>query len=320
MIRHFSAEVIGRLSENDLGSRKASRVRSHLTRCARCTSVSRQLDSVSSILASTTAPPMPESLTARIQSSLATEAARRTAAAPQSEAGRRDLPERQSPRRRRRPFWTSPAGLRVTAATAAVAVVAGISVAVLNSNGGNGDSSGSSSSAPNRIAAGGQSAPAAAGRIAMNVGPELSYRAGGAADRFQPVSSHVGYTRADLISQVGRTLHMATRQAASGGPGIAASPGAIPGGAGHDSATEGPRVPVLNSFAGILTSALEGCVGRVAGQRTVLMVDIDRFLGRPATVIVLGASGALGEQVWVVGPTCSATASDVILRRVIGGG
>ena len=320
MIRHFRAEVIGRLSEDDLGSRKASRVRSHLTRCARCTSVSRQLDGVSSILASTTAPPMPESLTARIESSLATEAARRTAAAPQSEAGRRDLPERQPARRRRRPFWTTPAALRVTAATAAVAVVAGISVAVLNSNG-NGGGSASSNAASHRIAPGGQSASAASGRIAMNVGPELSYRAGGAADRFQPVSSHIGYTRADLISQVGRTLHQATRRESSGGPGIAASPSAaLPGGVGHDSATQGPPVPALNSFAGILTSALEGCVGRVAGQRTVLMVDVDRFLGRPATVIVLGASGALGEQVWVVGPTCSATASDVILRRVIGGG
>jgi hypothetical protein len=315
MMRHFSAEVIGRLSEDDLDSRRAGRVRSHLARCARCSTVSRQLDSVTSLLASTTAPPMPESLNSRIQSSLATEAARRTATAPQSEAGRRDLPERRPGPRRKRPLWTSPAFVRATAATAVVAIAAGVGVAIASSHHGGGSAA---SSGPAVFP--GHGAAAAAGPIAMNVGPQMSYRTGDGADRFRPVSSHVGYTSANLVSQVSRTLQQATGRESSGGPGVASSPSvAVPGAGAHPSTRQGAPVPALNSFGGILTSALEGCVGRVAGQRPVLLVDIDQFLGKPATVIVIGASGALGEQVWVVGPTCSATASDVILHRVIGG-
>ncbi|HEY2550511.1 MAG TPA: hypothetical protein VGI64_08030 [Streptosporangiaceae bacterium] len=314
MIRHFSAEVIGRLSEDDLGSRRAGRVRSHLARCARCSAVSRQLAGVTALLASTTAPPMPESLTARIESSLAVEVARRTAAAPQAEAFRRDLPERGSAARRGKPPRRSPAGLRVAAAAAAVAVVAGVSVAVLNSHGGSGGSAANSAPA---LAHG-----AAQGRLAMKVGPQLSFRANGRTDLFRPVSSHVGYTRANLVSQVSSALRHASSPAASAGPGVLPGQGggASPGALGRQNTAQAPQLPVLNSFAGILTSALEGCVGRVAGHSAVLMVDVDSFGGKPATVIVLGAAGALGEQVWVVGPGCSAAATDVILHRVIAGG
>lgn len=315
MIRHFSAEVIGRLSEEDLGGRKAGRVRSHLARCARCTAVSSQLASVTALLASTTAPPMPEYLTARIEVSLASEAARRTAAARQSEAFRRDLPERSgAPRRRKSPSGSRP-GLRVAAAAAAVAVVAGASVAVLNSHGGNGAGS-ASNAAPASHPAIGQ------GRLAMKIGPQLSYRAGSRTDLFRPVSSHVGYTRANLISQVSGALRQARSPAASAGPGVLPSKGggASPGALGRENTAQVPQLPVLNSFAGILTSALEGCVGRVAGHLPVLMVDIDRFGGKPATVIVLRAADALAEQVWVVGPGCSAAATDVIIHRVISGG
>jgi hypothetical protein len=55
------------------------------------------------------------------------------------------------------------------------------------------------------------------------------------------------------------------------------------------------------------------CVQRVAQGRRPLLVDIARYEGRPATVIVLpAASGRL--DIWVVGPACSASDTALIER------
>jgi hypothetical protein len=64
-----------------------------------------------------------------------------------------------------------------------------------------------------------------------------------------------------------------------------------------------------------LRRGLSGCVSRIAAGRTVQLVDIARYRGAPATVIVTAAKGSAPAQVWVVGLRCSASASDILAHQ-----
>jgi anti-sigma factor RsiW len=57
---------------------------------------------------------------------------------------------------------------------------------------------------------------------------------------------------------------------------------------------------------------LSGCVGRVAQGKVPLLVDMAKYEGQPATVIVLPGARADRLDVWVVGPNCSATDTAMI--------
>jgi anti-sigma factor RsiW len=57
---------------------------------------------------------------------------------------------------------------------------------------------------------------------------------------------------------------------------------------------------------------LAGCVRRVTGGRMPLIVDVARYEGRPATVIVLPGDASDRLDVWVVGPACSPSNPAVI--------
>ena len=72
------------------------------------------------------------------------------------------------------------------------------------------------------------------------------------------------------------------------------------------------------TFPGGTLAALPGCVTRIAAGRQVLLVDVDRYQGKPATIIVV-AGGAGGSRVWVVGPGCSRSDSDVITQASLAG-
>jgi hypothetical protein len=63
---------------------------------------------------------------------------------------------------------------------------------------------------------------------------------------------------------------------------------------------------------------LTGCVRRVAGAGSLVLVERGRYRGSPVTIIVV--SGAHGELGWVTGPACSATKSDVITSVVLSPG
>jgi hypothetical protein len=105
----------------------------------------------------------------------------------------------------------------------------------------------------------------------------------GAAGGYRIVRSGTDYTAAGLGGQVSAQLDQAETQAE--GSGRAASPG----------------------------QAVAACVRRVAQGNRPLLVDIARYEGRPATVIVLPAtSGRL--DIWVVGPGCSASDTALIAR------
>jgi anti-sigma factor RsiW len=148
---HADAETLAAFREELLSRRKAGRVSAHLAVCPRCAALDAHLAEVTAMLASSTAPPMPDALTARIEAALATEAATRSAAAaapdgavpvgavpagaaagghgpaaPGAGEGGRGAQGAAGGRRPSRPgpgrSWLA---LRVAAVTAAVAVVAG---------------------------------------------------------------------------------------------------------------------------------------------------------------------------------------------------
>src|ERR1700730_11479292 len=113
MKRHVGAATLARFREGDLSRRRAARVGAHLTRCARCTDLSAELAGITMLLASTPVPAMPDHLAARIQDTLASEAAGRLA------------PDQGAPPRRRRPVLASPVVLRTLAAAGAIVVIGG---------------------------------------------------------------------------------------------------------------------------------------------------------------------------------------------------
>jgi anti-sigma factor RsiW len=64
--------------------------------------------------------------------------------------------------------------------------------------------------------------------------------------------------------------------------------------------------------AAMTTESITNCVRTVAKGKRPLLVDIASYEGRPATVIVLPGTDADRVDVWVVGPTCSASDAAVI--------
>jgi hypothetical protein len=56
-----------------------------------------------------------------------------------------------------------------------------------------------------------------------------------------------------------------------------------------------------------VTGQLSGCVRRIAQGKRPLLIDVARYEGGPATLIVLQGESVDRRDVWIVGPTCSAT-------------
>jgi hypothetical protein len=251
---------------------------------------------------------MPEQVTARIQAARIAEGARQ---APPS-AGR--VPGRPGPasqparsrhaagragdgRRWRLPELLSPVAVRGFAAAAAAAVIAGgIYGAVQLAGGQSGATSGIAS------------APAAGLHGAAMTGPPLTYGPAGRRSHFTPVSTGLNFQPGLLKSQVRSVLPAPAAALPVNQPQAATrQPGGAPASSGS---TTGRR-----SFGGIPVSALQGCVTRISAGRKVLLVDVDRYQGKRATIIVVaGAGDTGGARVWVVGPGCSRTGSDVIAQ------
>lgn len=317
MTRHVDAEALGQFSAGDLSQRQAARVGAHLARCSRCADLSQQLAGVTALLASTQVPPMPEYLAVRIQNSLAAESARRTALDPGTEPGRRELPGRQA-RRGRRGF-ASPFALRALAAAGAVAVIAGGSYLILQPHR-PASPAGASSAAGGRArsATAGQAPNAAPAPGRVTSGPALHYSSDGHAGSFVPVSSQANFGPASLAAQVSSTLtqlHSSSGQSPESGSAPSETNGQNSPAAGISALPGSPAAARAGRFGGIPVGVLEGCVARIAADRPVLLVDIARYLGGPATLVVVGGTGPAADHLWVVGPACSATASDVLAQR-----
>jgi hypothetical protein len=307
MTRHVDAETLARYRQEDLSRRRAFRVRAHLAGCDRCRALNEDLAGVTTLLAGVQPPPMPEHLATRIQTALAAEAARRVALPAQAastapgavaggearEAGTElagaGVPDRRTSRQgrhgrdRTRQRWrgfTSPVALRTMAAAAAVVVLAGGGYELFQHQAGSSSSTASSPSA-------GTNAPLAR--------PASGNAGGSGPASFTPVASGTNFTPANLSSQVSRDLARFGTAKAAPQPFHRSS-------AAQQGATVG----------GVSVQTLQGCVNRIAAGRKVLLVDVARYQGRQATVIVTTTSAGGPEQVWVVGTGCSSTSSNLL--------
>jgi hypothetical protein len=271
------------------------------------------------MLASAPRPAMPEQVTTRIQAALMAEAARRAqpgaglepggpaTARPSARPGQPGRPRHAGPaglgRRWRLPELRSAIAVRALAVAAAAVVVAGGIYGTVQLAGGTNGASSSSASA----------AGAGVRRGAASLAPPQTYNSAGQQAQFTPVSTGLNFQPQLLKSQVRSELQRHS--------GISSPPGgAVPGPSGQS----GPRAGLkqsssgLRSFAGIQLAALRGCVGRIAAGRVVRLVDVDQYQGKPATIIVVAAPAG-GSHVWVVGPGCSRTDSDVIAQASLSG-
>jgi hypothetical protein len=343
MTRHVSADMLARYREGDVSRRRAARIGTHLSGCASCASVSSGLAAVSSTLAAVRLPAIPEHLATRLSSALAAEAIARSAASPRAAGvpgtdpvpagpsaparipGRPDLPERagrsRSPRARSlRARWSSPLTLRLLAAAGAVVVVAGGGYAAVHQIDSGSGTSGSGTSGSAGHSNAGRSRPAAGRAFNSARAPAftLPYRQNGTVHTASAIHSGFNFARATLaaqvradISSVGITsLHHA---AASSTPATGSPEPATP-------APTAPTQPVPSGeqFDGVSVLTLEGCISLVAAGREVLLVDLARYQGEPATVIVTAESPAARTfLVAVVGRTCSASHSDIITSATV---
>ena len=302
MRRHADAETLAAFREELLPRRKAARVSAHLAVCSRCAELDAQLTEVSALLTASTAPPMPDALTARIAAAIAAEAAARAATTaggtvPVGAAGRgtgsHDRAAR--PARPSRP----PGGpgrarlaLRVAAVTAAVVVVAGGGYGLARLLTANPESATSAS-------AGSEAAPAAGGHGAASEktagGAGFPGAAGNSAPAVRIVSSGTNYQPGQLKTQVSAVFarHRAGARAATG-----TSPAYQP-------AAPARRVPA--------------CVPHVTGGKRPLLVDLAKYRGQPATVIVIPGATSGTLRALVVAGTCSATTGRVLAKTTFPG-
>jgi Putative zinc-finger len=305
MTRHISAENLARFRDGDLRPAAARRVPAHLEGCARCRETSAALAGLPDLLAAAEVPPIPAHLAARIETALATESAHRAAGSPSMRASSPG-PSGHAERARRRAPLPFPAR-RILAAAAVIVVIAGGYELVSHLAGPEGSSAASSAAGASNHAAAGR-APAAGPLVpgvvgAPVYGPPMRYRHAGRTATIRPVRTTTNYQPARLAQQVSATL-------AETGAAATARPGSQPG-----------TVPQQNlpDFGAAQLTQLAGCVSRVAGGRLVLLVDVARFGGAPATVIVTAAQAPLAAQAWAVGPGCSRSASDVLAHQPLPG-
>lgn len=300
MIRHASAEDLAGLDLGALRPRKAARIRHHVAGCIKCTQISGQVSAVRMVLTTVTYPSMPESFATRLTTAIASESARRIADAPATEAGRRDLPERQPGgwRGRRQLPGVSVLGTRLVAAAGALVVIGLGGYEIATHAGGGATTAASSGSA---------TAPSAS---AMTLGPTVQYGAGSSAKTVQTVNSATNFTASDLGPQALAAVQAAKSEGATGASGTthAAAPAPTAGG-------ESANSSVRSQAAG--PTSLADCLDRVVGSQPVQLVETAKFDGKPATIIVTTQSSTRPAEVWVVGAACSATNADVLAHQTL---
>jgi hypothetical protein len=304
--RHASLEELARLAADDLKPRQAAKIRHHLASCTQCTELNAQLSAIPAILSSVHFGPMPDNLSARVETALAVEARQRLASEPATEAGRGELPVRSArPGRPRRGMdrvgWRLPglsvAATRALATAGAIALIGGGGYEIASH-------SGIGTTTPASSSAGNASVPAA--EASQAVGAPVNYGHGAEARSIATMTSSTDFEPATLVRQVIAAWNAAQFENVHAGPPVH-SPLA------QSSATSSSG---LRNFASshVLTGAsLGSCVGRFAAPgQTVQLVENARYRGKPATIIVTSAPSGHAAEVWVVGESCSASHMDLL--------
>jgi hypothetical protein len=296
---HVDTETLAEYREDLLPRRAANRVAAHLRECAQCTRLDAQLAGVGAALARSPAPPMPDALTARITAALAAEAAARQAgqASPQAASG---VPATVRPvtaghpgngarggtrgRKHARDARWRGFGLRAATATAVAVVVIGGGYGVLTLLNSGGQAGPATSGGTRQPAGGGVVQPGF-----QNRGP-----AAAPADGLLPVvHSGTSYHPGHLGAQVSTVLARSAPSASSW--------------------------PAANGHAGSFGAfrQLPVCVSTVTKGSQPRLVDIARYRGQQAAVIVAAIPGTRELNVWVVGTGCSRSNTDILQHTMV---
>jgi hypothetical protein len=319
MTRHVSAETMAGFRHGELSQRKNSRISAHLAGCVRCRTLDENLAGVRTLLAGAQPPPIPEQLAARIQTALATEAASRVVRPVGSENGigtaahghgRPAGGQGWRPRLPGLPRLGSRVALGSLAAAAAVLLVVGGMYEMTVSRGAGSGSSGPAAGVPGHRAAvpsagNGIAKPYSPGRPAS--GTFLQYRHAGHQERVTPVMTDTDFTPNRLRTQV------AAAMARYGAKTAGTAPNSMAG--GPSVAAEPAKPPTM--FGNLPVSLLQGCVDRIDAGELVLLVDVARYRGMPATVIVTAVTVVGPDQIWVVGTGCSGSSSDMMTHATM---
>jgi hypothetical protein len=306
--RHATVDELALLGADCMKPRRAAKLKAHMAACAQCTQLSNELVAVPNVLASASVafPPMPEQFSARIDTALAAEATNRLASEPATEAGRRDLPARsgragQTKRGWRLPGFSVPA-TRVLAAVGALVIISAGSYEVAAHVGNNLTSSSSSSA--------GAAAPSAQTRP-LTFGPALTYKHGGVFSTIRTVRTNFDFVRAQLVAQAVAAVRTARLKGAISAPGTRAS--SVP------AASAGTTKASSNAVnrPGSNVSQLTGCIGLVAANQSLLLVEVAYYEGHPATIIVLAATSSRPAEVLVAGQACSQSRRDILVQLTL---
>jgi hypothetical protein len=214
---------------------------------------------------------------------------------PAIETGRRDLPARR-PRAATSGGWHLPglsaAATRLAAAAAAVILAVAGSYRVAEIAG--------TSVTPSSPQAGATSRQ-------ISLGPDVTYGQPGSRHTIRAVNSDTNFVAAHLRTQAISAVHAAEARGA-----IAAQPSA--------SAATQLTGSAADTAPGsqVTASRLAGCIGLIAPGRTVLLINIARYQGTPATLIVTAATGVNETEAWVAGSSCSATTKDIHAQAALG--
>jgi hypothetical protein len=306
--RHATLDELARLGADDLKPRKAARIRGHLATCVQCTQLNSQLSTVPDLLSRVEFGPMPDNLSARIESALAIEARQRLASEPATEAGRGDLPAARSARSgtqrhgRDRAGWRLPglsvAATRALATAGAIAVIGGGGYAIASHAGGGPATSASSASGAANAAVPGATASQA-------IGAPVNFGHGDSARSIPTVTSTTDFMPSTLATQAAAALQAARVQGVHSGP-------PVPHQHGLSSDSSGTAARSFANPAGLSGPTLAGCIGRFAPGHAVQLVEDAKFDGKPATIIITTAPSGKSAEVWVVGESCSASRSDLL--------
>jgi hypothetical protein len=253
---------------------------------------------------------MPAYLSTRIEVAISAESSVRLAAQPASESGRRDLPVRGRPARRgwQLPGISSRTALRLAAAAGAAVIVAGggYELATHATSG-----PGSAASSTGSVA-GPEAAPL--GSAGPRLGPAVAYGHAGHTHSVSTVETNTNFQPGSFRNQAVAALasmHKVSAPAKVNG-GLSVSHGTGTSAAPKASPAAGAGLP---AFAVPNLPQLSGCVSLIAGGRTVLLVDLAKYQGKFATVIVVGKDSAGPAEAFAVGPTCSSTVRDVLTHQ-----
>jgi hypothetical protein len=327
---HPDDETIAAFREDLLPARRAARIAAHLAECPRCVEVDAQLAAVTAALARTPAPPMPASLTARLDAALAAEVAARSAAS--ASPAHADSAEGAA--------LAGPAAAGPADRTAAADRTASPATHAHPGPGTGPGHAGPGHAGPGHTGPGRGGPGRRAGR--PRAGSRLSLRIASVTAAVVVLAGG-GYAIARVVSGGQELSTSSSGAAASGSAASRPSGSALAPEAAPRAPTEGlPLVASGTTYrAGQLPAQvaavlkrhpahghvnaappaaagaaafphLAECVSHVAAGQRPRLVDVARYGRQPAAVIVVPVPGTATVRVSVVGPGCSAQGGDVI--------